>query len=115
MPKPSASGPERSVMRKAVAPLKSPMSSVIKRLLVFLLTTVSVGNLVAHVVYVTSRPQPRGKGPNTDGTYNDSDFADDTTAFCTAPGAPPRTGSRYFSTSVSNSTPDYRITITPTI
>jgi len=91
------------------------MSSVIKRLLVLLLTTVSVANLVADVAYVTSRPQPRGKGPNTDGTYNDSDFADDTTAYSTAPGAPPRTGSRYFSNSFSNSTPDYGITITPTL
>ena len=86
-----------------------------RRLSLLVLTLCFAGNLHADVVYVTSRPQPRGRGPNDDGTYNDADLGNDTSAFSTAPGTPTRDGSRYFSNSFSNSAPDYGITITPTL
>src|SRR5262245_31721423 len=89
--------------------------SRLRRLSLLLLTLCCAVNLMADVVYVTSRPQPRGKGPNDDGTYDDAGLGDDTSAFSTAPGTPTRDGSRYFSNSFSNSTPDYGITITPTL
>ena len=82
---------------------------------ILLLAGFAAASLAADVVYVTSRPQPRGNGPNNDGTYNDNGMGNDTTAKSTAPGVPVRSGSRYFSNSFSNSTPDFGIAITPTL
>src|SRR5258705_13330924 len=102
-------------MKKNIALTRFTQLSFVQRLAMFLVLTASAASLVADVVYVTSRPSPRGKGANTDGTFDDADLGDDTTAFSTAPGTPARTGSRYYSNSFSNSTPDYGITITPTL
>ncbi len=79
-----------------------------------LLSTFTAARVAADVVYVTSRSL-HGPGPNDDGTYADNGFGDDSTALSTAPGVPPRNGSRYFSISFSNSTPDFGITISPTL
>jgi hypothetical protein len=68
----------------------------------------------ADVVYVTSRSL-HGPGPNDNGTYADNGLGEDSTAMSTAPGVPARNGSRYFSISFSNSTPDFGITLSPTL
>jgi hypothetical protein len=83
-------------------------------ILVFLLTASTVANVAADVVYVTSRSL-HGPGPNSDGTYADNGFGNDSSAMSTAPGVPARNGSRYFSNSFSNSTPDLGITLSPTL
>jgi hypothetical protein len=103
------------IMKKTTPAIKSTEASIMRLLSAFLLAVFTAASLAADVVYVTSRPQPRGNGPNGDGTYFDYDLGNDTTAKSTAPGVPPRSGSRYFSNSFSNSTPDYGITITPTL
>ena len=100
-------------MNKAIPTMKSPKTSRFIRLSLLLLTMFGAASLMADVVYVTARPQPRGKGANDDGTYNDTDLGNDTTAKSTAPGVPTRDESRYFSNSFSNSTPDYVIAISP--
>src|SRR6266550_1764503 len=82
--------------------------------MVCLLAVLSVANVSADVVYVTARSL-HGPGPNDDGTYNDNGFGNDSSAVSTAPGVPPRNGSRYFSNSFSNSTPDFGITLSPTL
>ena len=83
-------------------------------ILVFLLTASTVANVAADVVYVTSRSL-HGPGPNDDGTYADNGLGNDSSAMSTAPGVPARNGSRYFSNSFSNSTPDLGITLSPTL
>jgi hypothetical protein len=103
-------------MKGITTPRNSEGKSINRRLtLLSVLLAILAMNLSADVVYVTSRPQPRGNGPNDDGTYNDNNFGDDTSAKSTAPGVPSRSGSRYFSNSFSNSTPDYGITISPAL
>jgi hypothetical protein len=102
-------------MNLATSTLKDHFISARRLVIAVLLVLFMLSNLAADVVYVTSRPSPRGNGPNDDGTYNDNGFGDDTTALSSVPDAPPRRGSRYFSNSFSNSTPDFGITITPTL
>src|SRR5574339_17513 len=101
-------------MNKAILPIKACRASTMRILLVLLLTAFTAAKLAADVVYVTARSL-HGPGPNDDGTYADNGFGDDSSAMSTAPGVPPRNGSRYFSISFSNSTPDLGITLSPTL
>jgi hypothetical protein len=84
------------------------------KILVFLLTAFTAANVPADIIYVTSR-SVHGPGPNDDGTYADNGFGNDSSALSTAPGVPARNGSRYFSNSFSNSSPDLGITLSPTL
>jgi hypothetical protein len=95
---------------------KSP-SRLIKLCAVVMLSAVGAATLMAeNPVYVTARPTPSGGGANPDGTYNDNGLGDDTGAKSTAADAPPRSGSRYFSTGfASSSSPDFGITIAPVL
>jgi hypothetical protein len=92
-------------------------SSWYKLCAVVLLGAAGAATLLAeNPVYVTARPTPSGSGPNPDGTYNDNGLGDDTGAKSTVADAPPRDGSRYFSTAFTNSSsPDLGITITPVL
>src|ERR1035437_2236703 len=88
-------------------------SSLIKLCAVVLLSAAGAATLMAeNPVYVTARPTPSGSGPNPDGTYNDNGLGDDTSAKSVVADAPPRSGSRYFSTGFTiSSSPDFGITI----
>ena len=101
-------------MKKATSAIKSHEASTIRILSAFLLAVFTAANVAADVVYVTSRSL-HGPGPNDDGTYADNGFGDDSSAKSTVLDAPDRNGSRYFSISFSNSTPDVGITISPTL
>lgn len=92
-------------------------SSLIKLCAVVLLSAAGAATLMAeNPVYVTARPTPSGSGPNLDGTYNDNGLGDDTSAKSVVADAPPRSGSRYFSTGFTiSSSPDFGITITPVL
>jgi hypothetical protein len=99
-----------SRMKKATQTVNS---TAVLRIVVAFVLVVSSG-ASGDVVYVTARGL-HGPGPNDDGTYADNGFGNDSTAMSTAPGAPARNGSRYFSNSFSNSTPDLAITLSPTL
>jgi len=106
--------------RAGKAPMKKAMPTVkiqsapMRKLVGSLVMALTAANLSADVVYVTSRAL-HGNGPNGDGTYADNGLGNDSSAASTAPGVPPRNGSRYFSNAFSNSTPDFGITISPTL
>ena len=101
-------------MKNATPTIKFPVASTPSILSALLLTAFTAANVAADVVYVTSRSL-HGPGPNDDGTYADNGLGNDSSAMSTAPGVPARNGSRYFSISFSNSTPDLGITISPTL
>jgi hypothetical protein len=101
-------------MKNTSQKIKAGEASAMRTLLGLILATFAAVNVAADVVYVTSRSL-HGPGPNGDGTYNDNGYGNDSTAMSTAPGAPSRNGSRYFSNSFSNSTPDLGLTLSPTL
>ena len=101
-------------MKESTPKIQGRHSSTLRIMFALLLTAFTARHVAADVVYVTSRAL-HGPGPNGDGTYNDNGFGNDSSAMSTAPGAPPRNGSRYVSNSFSNSTPDLGITLSPTL
>ena len=76
-------------MKRVHSSMVSPSRASTRLVAAVGLAVFTAAGMAADVVYVTSRPQPRGNGPNTDGTYNDNNLGDDSTAHSTAPGVPP--------------------------
>lgn len=87
-----------------------------------LLAAIGAISASAQIYYITARVTPSGAGPNLNTNpdtgnllYNDGSFAGDTSAASTAVGIPPTSGSRYFSTAFSNSTPILGVTLCPSL
>ena len=101
--------------------------SLLRNIVVVLLGALGVASATADTVYITGCVSncPSGtdcQGLNTDANlntglfvYNDNGYSSFTSAKATAPGKPAEPGARYFSTSFSNSTPDFGITLNPSL
>ncbi len=116
-------------MRNQPIPPKLYGSTAVRRLCaIVVLSALVATSAFADFVYVTGTapncadPDPNGPcilnldvNINSGLVYNDNGMGGFTSAAALSPGKPPTTGARYFSNAFSNSTPDFGVTISPTL